>query len=378
MADRYFKLPGIDDLNKDQDAVLRLPEKGQFLIVGGPGTGKSVVALLRVMKYHDNGNYQFLTYNKVLAKATKQLMNIDLNGSTLSSFFWHKHKDIFGNPPPNIAPYKPDYNTIIKQTKELQPPAIEECLIIDEGQDMPPQFYDALVEFGYENFFIVSDQNQQITDQCSSRQDLTDTLGLKVEDVYELKENYRNSNAIAKLAEYFFTDIASPKPNLPPVSRISLSMPTLYRHSDVDRFIELILREADKDPKHLIGVVVAKNAIQELYIEKLTNKQIPLDNEKPSISSYSSKGNKEVEINFAQGGIVVLNDKSIKGLEFDIVFVVIDGFNINNNYLEAMKKRFYVMSSRAIKKLVFLQGGGYSSVEQILPKDPTILKREEL
>jgi len=62
---RKFKLPGVDDLNKDQDRVLRLPEDGQFLIVGGPGTGKSVVALLRTMKYHKNNDYAFLTFNKV-------------------------------------------------------------------------------------------------------------------------------------------------------------------------------------------------------------------------------------------------------------------------------------------------------------------------
>ena len=61
---RKFKLPGEDDLNKDQDKVYELPENGQFLIVGGPGTGKSVVALLRAMKFHKNNDYAFLTYNK--------------------------------------------------------------------------------------------------------------------------------------------------------------------------------------------------------------------------------------------------------------------------------------------------------------------------
>ena len=48
MAKRTFKLPGVQDLNKDQDSVLMLPKEGMHLVVGGPGTGKSVVALLRV------------------------------------------------------------------------------------------------------------------------------------------------------------------------------------------------------------------------------------------------------------------------------------------------------------------------------------------
>ena len=57
MAKRYFKLPRVQDLNKGQDSVLMLPKKGQHLIVGGPGTGKSVVALLRVIKCRDENDY---------------------------------------------------------------------------------------------------------------------------------------------------------------------------------------------------------------------------------------------------------------------------------------------------------------------------------
>jgi len=35
MAERRFKLPGEEELNKDQDRVLALPEDGQYLVVGG-------------------------------------------------------------------------------------------------------------------------------------------------------------------------------------------------------------------------------------------------------------------------------------------------------------------------------------------------------
>jgi len=56
MAKREYKLPNYGDLNKEQDKVLALPKDGQFLIVGGPGTGKSVVALLRASKSRDDNN----------------------------------------------------------------------------------------------------------------------------------------------------------------------------------------------------------------------------------------------------------------------------------------------------------------------------------
>ena len=49
-------------------------------------------------------------------------------------------------------------------------------LIIDEGQDMPIAFYETLLKMGLNNLFIVADQNQQLTEENSTRQDLTDFL----------------------------------------------------------------------------------------------------------------------------------------------------------------------------------------------------------
>jgi len=44
-----------------------------------------------------------------------------------------------------------------------------------------------------------------------------------------------------------------------------------------------------------------------------------------------------------------------------------------------MKKRFYVMSSRAIKKLVLCKSNNHNDdVEQILPDDENILIRKRL
>ena len=76
---------------------------------------------------------------------------------------------------------------------------------------------------------------------------------------------------------------------------------------------------------------------------------------------------------------IVLNDKSVKGLEFDIVFIAdIDDFNVIRS-IDEMKKRFYVMTSRAIKQLVLLRNSSnrkdYKGVDDILPNDENILKR---
>ena len=377
MGKRNFQLPGEEDLNKDQDRVLALPEDGQYLIVGGPGTGKSVVALLRALKYQDNNDYVFLVYNKVLKELSRQLLNTRSNKYlTILHWFYYAYvrlTDEKRTPKKFENGYgKPDYAAIINKYEELEYSSRSLHIIIDEGQDMPPPFYEALVCAGYENFFIVADQNQQITDDHSSRQELTDNLGLEPKDVIELKINYRNSHPIALFANHFYTDKGSPPPDLP--DKPSLETPTLYKEIAEKDVFAMILREADKDDRKLIGVVVANNSIRDTYVNNIRSLDISLDNPRPVVSTYSSKEKNSVSIDFSQGGIVVLNDKSIKGLEFDIVYIILDGLNIYNNDQISMKKRLYVMSSRAIEKLVLISTQDNSAVLSLLPTDEKVIK----
>ena len=374
MADRKFKLPNEEDLNKDQDRVLALPEDGQYLVVGGPGTGKSVVALLRALKFKRHKNYIFLVYNRVLQSVTRQLISSGLTSSTLLSYFYKLYRHLFNERVPETAPYKPDYELVIKKLQKLDCAPRPLHFIIDEGQDMPPGFYQALQYAGYEHFFIVADQNQQITDDNSSRQELTDLLGLEAEDVIELKINYRNTRPIAFFANHFFSDPASPPPAIP--ERNSIDTPILLENITAENCSKMILREADKDDRKLIGVVTATNRQRERYAAKLAAVEMELDNPRPQISTYKSDDRQNVKINFAAGGVVVLNDKSIKGLEFDIVFIILDDFQIFNNDRDSLKKRFYVMSSRAISKLVLLSENPLpKEINDLLPDDENLLKR---
>jgi len=380
MARRKYNLPGIEDLNKDQDKVLRLPEDGQFLVIGGPGTGKSVVALLRVLKYMEKMNYVFLTYNKVLLSATLQLVNTKLESRTLTSVIYKAYWKHFKKETPEIEKFKPDYEQIIRDFQELDCKPTSLHLVIDEGQDMPPKFYEALQFLCIENFFVVADQNQQLDkDYNSNKKELLHVLGLEIEDVIELKQNYRNSYPIAKLCQTFYTDPASPPPELPPKSKNGSGKPILYEYTHYNDCIKKILREYDDNNHALLGVIVANNDIREVYYNALQTTDIKRDFEKPIILTYSSASREEPNIDFSQSGIVVLNDKSIKGLEFDKVFIIIDGFTIYNNDIDSMKKRFYVMSSRAIDKLVYFKHKDYTGgVEKILTDDEDILKRGRL
>lgn len=380
MAKRKFELPSYSDLNKGQDRVLRLPMNGQYLVVGAPGTGKSVVALLRTLKLQKKkSDYIFLVYNKVLEVFIKQLVADSINSKTYISWFLASVRESLQKNIPMLDNYKPDYDEILTQLRQLKLKENPCYIVIDEGQDMPAKFYETLIEMQIANFFVVADFNQQITDTNSNRMDLTNILALELNEVVELKENFRNSYDIAKFANYFYTDPSSPAPELPPKSKISIKTPILYEYdtSKFGKVIRGIIRKADFNSKWLVGVFTPNNKVREKYYEELNkalkSQNLKLDNKPPSVSTYKS-GDK-IDLDFSQGGIVVLNAQSVKGLEFDIVFIAdINDFRLYD--VEVIKKRFYVMVSRAITQVILLQQKNIEcQVARILPKDSNILTR---
>ncbi len=380
MAKRVFKLPHYRKLTKDQDRALRHPRDGQFLVVGGPGTGKSVVALLHTIGHQEDKDHIFLTFNHVLREFTRQYVQDCIDNTTAYSWFYKTYYRLTKKFVPEAENRKPDYERIIQEYEDLQ---LENSrtlyFVVDEGQDLPQGFYECLMALGHENFLIVADQNQQITEENSTIQELTDMLALDRSAVIELKENYRNTTPIALLSQHFYTDKASPKPELP--DKPSLDTPVLYEYELVDSCVRMMLREADDDPKKLIGLIVATDTKRQDYVRLLKNTEIDRDNEKPLISSYKYSDKGKVEIDFSQGGIVVLSDKSCKGIEFDVVYILLDGFKLNMGKT-AMKKRFYVMTSRAIEKLFFFTGSKCTQVDPkviaLLPEDETILQRDTI
>lgn len=381
MAKRKFVLPGIDELSKEQERARALPKEGRYLIVGGPGTGKSIITLLRVNRYHNDKDYIFLVYNKLLKEACRQLISNQINSTTWLSWFHKIFQITLGIPVPLKEENDgwrqinwPEVMSQIASFKEIPIPK-KPFLIIDEGQDMPPEFYEALANTGYENFFVVADQNQQITEENSTIQDLKDKL--LIDNIFELKKNYRNTYPIARLCREFYTGNGEP-PELPPVSSIEKPQLVEYGKSCRYHFFQIvshILKSADRDPSKLIGVITPNNKVRDRYFEALTQADVSLDNGRPQIETYVA-GSK-TNISFSDGGIVVINCQSCKGLEFDTVFIAdIHEYPCDHKYEEAVKRRFYVMTARARERVTLLrEAERHCPVDTILPKDENILGR---
>ena len=201
MAKRRFALPGIQDLSKEQEAARALPNEGRHLIVGGPGTGKSVLALIRARRHQrERDDYLFLVFNHLLDRASVQLFGSGLASKTWIAWFLDTFKEITDQPVPRLESGSSGFKEIdwagvdeivqaLPDGGDRPPPA----LVIDEGQDMPREFYSTLLDLGFKRFFIVADQNQQITEANSSRKDIEDCLVIDADKVFNLGYCFRFS-----------------------------------------------------------------------------------------------------------------------------------------------------------------------------------------
>ena len=383
---RRFELPGIQDLSKEQEAVRALPGEGQHLVVGGPGTGKTVVTLIRARHHQrEQKEYVFLSSNHLLHRASGQLFLGDLSGATWWAWFRDRFEEItdatLPRKPAQPNQFRPiDWDGVMAKIGSGRPAMADApFLVIDEGQDMPPQFYRALVALGFERFFVAADQNQQILDDRSSRGDIETALAIDTRDVIELRHNYRNCGPVAKLARAFYTgDPASPAVDLPsrPGPAALLCDYAESRFADICRRIVKIV---DRDPGKLVGVITPNNEVRQRYVDRLRAAACCLDNGVPQIETFFGQQHRP-DVRFDEGGILVINAQACKGLEFDVaVLADIDRHYVPPTDLDAVRKRFYVMVARAREQVILLRRRGVvSRIEEILPDDPAVLQRADV
>lgn len=391
MAARDCALPNIQDLSKMQERARLLPLEGCHLIVGGPGTGKSVLALLRTRRHHrDTGgqDYVFLVFNKLLLEASRELVGGSVNAHPWISWFRAMFKRALSQACPAVdgQSYRLDWTAIdeaIVTASEPKPP-LTPFLIIDEAQDMPKAFYHALANLDFEHFYVVADQNQQITEECSLPREIAAELDMDFDNRIVLNENYRNCDRVARLALEFCVE----RPDSPcvdlPKARPCVRAPVLVDYGpdcrwDSNGLVARVLKLADRDPSKLLGIITPNNKSRERWLKALHEHPVRLDHGRPRILTYAS-GSDGGDYRFCEGGIFVLNAQASKGLEFDIVFLAdIDEYPCppgNPEWVDDLKRRFYVMVSRAKEQVILLrQSCRPCPVETILPQDQDVLRR---
>ena len=367
-----MRLPSYQELSKEQDAILDLPLEGRHLVAGPPGTGKTVLALLRGnMLKKINKPFRLLMFNHALHKYTSQSaksLNLNATVEVYHKFFYRFIATTFRQAlveggfvdargrvfVPEVENYLPDFDLLFSRiiTPENANTVAIPDLIVDEGQDLPGGFY-LLFSRMAANTTVFADENQMISRNGSTITSIRTFGGFNA--VYRITRNYRNSREIAQLAAGFFTGLNTGIPTIPERRG---DLPRLIRTRTLEDLLSRIVIAERNAPDRSIGVLVQTLAC----IEKIKNGLERLGTQNP-VQSHKDDG-----VDFDSPGIKLVTHASSKGLEFDTVFLPeLQDVRYNRNAKDEIKRMLFVLTSRAREHLILAYRGDTLPLLEVFP-----------
>ncbi len=213
-------------------------------------------------------------------------------------------------------------------------------LVVDEGQDLPPEFY-LLARMPGARTSVFADECQRLTDTNSTLDEIARNLGRCTRR--DLLGNHRNTEQIAAFAAHFHTGAGTPAlPGRqgPP--------PRLHRFHERGA-ADLLILLAETRPEKSIGVIAASAHTQFSLLCSIHNRAPRL---KPQLYTSQSKGGTYRKLDLGRPGIVIGHRRSAKGLAFGTV-VVPDTHEdaATDPTSAALRMSSYVMATRARREL---------------------------
>lgn len=358
-------LPDFAALSPEQDDVLDLPLDSSVIVTGPPGTGKTIIAIWRANMLHRSERPTLLLmYGKLLSgytHAAVEKSGTDGVVSTYHSWFPRFFKEAYGMSPPKVDRYNFDWDECKKVIMQSPVPAAERRhIIVDEGQDLPQDFF-LVLRLISRSMTILADENQRITSDQSTIEEIKAVTG--IHEVRTLTTNYRNTRPIAEFAAEFYTGLPTGRPQLPPPSRRG-ERPALYGHRNLYDAVAQIVAYERANPDRSIGVMVPYTVQVKSLYNRLSGKT------RAPVQGYLSnqRGHGMPQLDFSKPGVKLVTWASAKGLEFDTVFLPeLQSFK-GDPRSDDFRMKMYVLASRA-KSQLFLQysGEGVPAIIRELP-----------
>ena len=287
-----------------------------------------------------------VTYNRMLRHLIALLTNTQFQVKTMHKFvgdhYWRQARAIA----PSSAPYEYDWKTIFETLKRrgVKPDPIH--VIVDEGQDLPSRFFRYLPEFAATTITVFADEDQALTEKRSTLHEIKTAASL--DDPILLTSNHRNTPEIAAVAEHFHSGTA-PIPETVRSPSGELPVLVVYRamKDAAKRIANWYLTRGGT-----VGVAVALNSTGTAAYDALRKRL-----EGRRVDIYTSQDQGEDAIQLLDPGITILNIQSIKGQEFDTVFVM-ELDELLPCDTDADKRVMYMLCARARDNLILMHPGG--------------------
>ena len=337
-----FVLPGRNKLSKEQLDIINLPVKSSWVIEGGPGTGKTVMAFYRAAQIETASEVPLLVYNRPLRNylhsAVKDMSIENCNVYTYFQWIESFYTDVLEKKCPYIGEYKPDWAQVNEDIENVG--KCYEHIIIDEAQDFPLELIKIVGRIA-KSVTCFIDPNQTIN---IGQTDVRSAVRfLRVPVAYRLTKNFRNTIEIRDLAALYCQG------GEPPVAYVSGEKPRFIKCNDYDEQTAEIVRIIEENLDKSIGIICGTKKSQVGLYHALKDEL----SKSIRIQSSSETSN----INFDITGVKILNYSNMKGLEFDIVILprIEKIFSSRDKRIDM--NRMYVAISRAVDELYLFYFG---------------------
>ena len=396
---RHF--PKNTDLSDEQKIIYSEHLDKALLITGPPGTGKTVMAIMRALRMGKemedvNAKVPILMHNKTLYEftSTQASVNKNIKVQTLMSYLLQRTNLRMLSDGQNISfPWGQLYRMIdSKNPDEIKKLNLfPKFVILDEGQDFPKTLWKVISNIWMKlrsvdvNFVpsIMADENQALNvDENSTIDDIrhglstTDCFGSFKES--KLTKNYRNTKEIAAFAEKFYVGNQTEKADSSQCR--SGVKPKLFWHRGYknNRLIERIVNYKKSNPNKSVGVIIVNrnSASRVKTLFKGIENYVKINKLDIKVQYYLSSDRQRIQaLDFDNPKtITVITRQSCKGLEFDCVFVPkINDLEYDNLGFE-YSRDLYVVFHRARDQLFITAGISADEEKDNIFAVPPILK----
>ena len=347
-------VPTLQELTDGQWEVQDLPISGNYLVTGGPGSGKTSIAIRRtqaIKKDNPEANVQtFLftnTLNDFFSDSIKQVeqegkkkVKIKSNINVWAKWqvgFLRQHNDwpyAFGEKVPNEV-----WSTLSAKILGHNLDSIIGHLIIDEAQDFTETDLEVMGLIA-DDITVFADPNQLLNQRGVEDLDtIRSILSIDEDDSYHLKENHRNTKEIMSAAKSFAPDEIDFDIN--EMEKTGWPKPRIKSFQNIDDEIGYISRIIRANRQKDIGILHLENKViyrMHKQLSEYNDGEINFELKKKNTFDFTNTNPKLCTLD------------SAKGLEFDIV--IMPQMTRESYYDRRInKKRIYVGMTRAREEL---------------------------